>query len=92
MKVQFVCGVLALGLTSHVYADIRDQLNVQTGKAEIVIPNMQPQDVAAQIQDALSQFAIPANINYRTLPSTSPAHPDEPTAKQVYIQGAPAIE
>lgn len=73
-------------------ADIRDQLNVQTGKAELVIPDMQPQDAANKIKDALSQFAIPANLNFRTLPSDIPARPDEPVAKQTYVQGAPAID
>lgn len=93
MKLFYVTGALCLSLSCQVSAaDIRDQLNVQTGKAELVIPNMQPQDVANQIKDALSQFAIPANLNFRTLPSEIPARPDEPTAKQVYIQGAPAIE
>ena len=93
MKLFYVTGALCLSFSYQVSAaDIRDQLNVQTGKAELVIPNMQPQDVANQVKDALSQFAIPANLNFRTLPSEIPVRPDEPIAKQVYIQGAPAIE
>lgn len=93
MKLSYFGGIVCLCMSCNTYAaDIRDQLNIQTGKAELVIPNMQPQDVANQVKDALSQFAIPANLNFRTLPSEIPARPDEPTAKQIYIQGAPAIE
>ena len=73
-------------------ADVRDQINIQTGKAELVIPNMQPQDVANNIKEAISQFAIPANLNFRTQPSEIPVRPEEPISKQIYIQGAPAIE
>jgi hypothetical protein len=58
MKKAFLTGALCFSLSFHVNAaDIRDQLNVQTGKAELVIPNMQPQDVANQIKDALYQTA-----------------------------------
>lgn len=93
MKILYFSGILCLSLSCQANAaDIRDQLNIQTGKAELVIPNIQPQDAANQIKDSLSQFAIPANINFRTLPSETLSRPDEPTAKQVYIQGAPAIE
>jgi hypothetical protein len=81
---------LSVPLTSH--ADLRDQWDVQTGMAELVIPGMQPQDVANQVKSALAQFAIPANLNFRPLPSEIPARPDEPVRKQVFIQGAPVVE
>lgn len=93
MKALYFAGALCLPLSFLAHAgDIRDQLNVQTGKAELVVIGMQPQDVANQIKDALSQFAIPANLSFRPLPSEIPTRPDEPIARQVYIQGAPAIE
>lgn len=81
---------LSVPLTSH--ADLRDQWDVQTGTAELVIPGMQPQDVANQVKSALAQFAIPANLNFRPLPSEIPARPDEPVRKQIFIQGAPVVE
>jgi hypothetical protein len=93
MKVRvFAAAMISLLSCIASAQDLRDQLNIQTGKAELVIPEMQPQDVANQVQDALAQFSIPANLSYRTLPSEAPARPAEPTAKQVYVQGTPAIE
>lgn len=93
MKAMLLRAAIFLCLPFQAYAaDIRDQLNVQTGKAELVIPSMQPQEAATKIKDAISQWAIPANLNFRTLPAEIPARPDEPIAKQIYFQGAPAIE
>lgn len=93
MKKICWAGALFLSLTSQVsLADMRDQISIQTGKAELVIPGLSPQEAANQIKDALTQFAIPAHLNYRTLPSVTPARPDEPVSKQVFILGAPAIE
>ena len=55
-------AALVLSVTNAaVAADIRDQFNVQTSKAELVVPNARAQDVAAQVKDALSQFAIPSS-------------------------------
>lgn len=73
-------------------ADIRDQLNVQTGKAELFVTGLAPQEVASKTKDALTQWSIPANLNFRALPSPTPAIPDTPTVKEVYIQGAPVAE
>lgn len=63
--------------------DIRDQWDIKIGKAELVFPNAQPQDVANGIKDALSQFAIPADLSYRAMPSTPPARPGAPQLKRV---------
>jgi hypothetical protein len=94
MKSYLIAGMaacfLSVPLTGH--ADLRDQWDIQTGTAELVIPGMQPQDVANQVKSALAQFAIPAHLNFRPLPSEIPARPDEPVRKQVFIQGAPAVE
>lgn len=87
-----IAGALLMTSVAAGAADLRDQMNVQTGKAELVIQDIQPQDAASRIKDALSQFAIPANLSFRPLPSVVPARPDEPLAKQVYVQGSPAIE
>lgn len=86
-------ALLACVFGAHVQAqDIRDQMNIQTGKAELVIADMEPGAVANQIKEAISQFAIPVSLNYRSQPSEVPARPDEPVPKQVFIQGAAAIE
>lgn len=64
-------------------ADIRDQWDIQISKAELVFPGTPPQDAANGIKDALSQFAIPANLSYRAMPSTPPAHPGAPRLRQM---------
>ena len=64
-------------------ADIRDQWDIQISKAELVFPGSPPQDAANGIKEALSQFAIPANLSYRAMPSTPPARPGTPRLKQV---------
>ena len=56
-----MAGLLISVVHGAVAADIRDQFNVQTSKAELVVPNARAQDVAAQVKDALSQFAIPSS-------------------------------
>ncbi|MGK5068845.1 hypothetical protein [Janthinobacterium sp. RT4P48] len=88
--------VMASLLTSVVHvavaADIRDQFNVQTSKAELVVPNARAQDVAAQVKDALSQFAIPSSYNVHSLPAALPAHPLEPTLQDFLVQGQPVSE
>lgn len=63
--------------------DIRDQWDIKIGKAELVFPNAQPQDVANGIKDALSQFAIPADLSYRAMPSTPPVRPGAPQLKRL---------
>ncbi|WP_312756524.1 hypothetical protein [Pulveribacter sp.] len=63
--------------------DIRDQWDIKISKAELVFPNAQPQDVANGIKDALSQFAIPADLSYRAMPSSLPARPGSPQLKRV---------
>lgn len=78
------CGALA--------ADIRDQMEIQTAKAELVMPGMTAQEVATKVKDGISQWAIPANANFRSMPSTIPARPDEPQAVQRYVNGNPAME
>lgn len=71
--------------------DIRDQMEVLTGKAELVIPDMSAQAATTKIKDAISQWAIPANANIRSLPSSIPARPDEPRPVQQYFRGAPVV-
>lgn len=93
MKI-FTCA-LALGLSAlsaAAFADIRDQMDIRTGKAELVIPDPNPQKIANDVKEALNEWSIPAKMNFRTLPSTIPARPDEPEAAQVIVQGTPAIE
>lgn len=72
--------------------DIRDQLNIQTGKAVLVISDVAPQQAAEQIKDAITQFAIPTSLNYRPIPSPLPARPGSPVEQQVVIQGSPATD
>lgn len=73
-------------------ADLRDQINVQTGRAELVVPGVAPQEVAKKVKQALTQFAIPANLNFRPMPSPPPARPGSPTEKQTIISGAPVTD
>jgi hypothetical protein len=92
---RIIVGVSSVVLASAftvAKADIRGQLNVQTGKAELVVPGMEPNEVATKVKEAITQFAIPSNINFRSLPSTIPARPDEPQITQRYFQGAPVVE
>ena len=63
--------------------DIRDQWNIQISKAELVFPGTAPHDAANGIKTALSQFAIPASLSYRAMPSTPPDRPGTPTLKPV---------
>lgn len=88
LTVAVLGGAIAINACAK---DIRDQTEVVTGKAELVVPGMTAQQVAAQVKDALSQWAIPANVNFRSMPSTIPARPDEPSSTQKYYNGAPAV-
>ena len=85
-------SVVLAALTLSFTASAADKLEVQTGKAELVIPEMSPQDAVKQVKDALSSWATPASANLRALPSTIPARPDEPSAVQKYVSGTPVIE
>lgn len=87
-----MAGLLISGVHGAVAADIRDQFNVQTSKAELVVPNARAQDVAAQVKDALSQFAIPTSYNVHSLPAALPARPLEPTLQDFLVQGQPVSE
>jgi len=73
-------------------ADIRDQLNIHTGKAIIVVTGVVPQQVAREVKSAISQFAVPTSLNFHTLPSPLPVRPGSPVEKQVVIQGTPATD
>ena len=93
MRLSVAGSVVFLFLSSQANAqDIRDQVNIQTGRAELVFSGLQPQNVANQVKEAVSQFAIPANLNFRSMPSEIPLRPDAPIAKQVVVRGTPAIE
>lgn len=63
--------------------DIRDQWDVRISKAELVFPNASPSEVADGIKDALSQFAIPANLSYHAMPSSPPVRPGAPELKRI---------
>lgn len=76
-------GVMAVLSLQANAKDIRDQWNIQISKAELVFPGTPPQDAASGIKDALSQFAIPANLSYRAMPSAPPARPGAPKLKQM---------
>ena len=83
-KKTLLAALVGTGLSMNALAaDIRDQWDIQISKAELVFPGTPPQDAANGIKDALSQFAIPANLSYRAMPSTPPARPGSPRLKQV---------
>ena len=93
MKRTLLLLLGSVALLSHAQAkDIRDQLNIQTGKAVLVISDVAPQQASEQIKDAISQFAIPTNLNYHPIPSPLPARPGSPVEQQVVIQGSPATD
>ncbi len=71
--------------------DIRDQWDIKISKAELVFPGVAPHDAANGIKDALSQFAIPAHLSYRAMPSAPPARPGAPRLKNV-SRAAPSPE
>ena len=72
--------------------DIRDQIKVTTGKAELVFPDTDANAVAERVRDAVSQFAITMDVNFRSLPAQLSPWPDKPNIKQVFVQGAPLVE
>lgn len=83
-KKTLLAALVGTGLGMNALAaDIRDQWDIQISKAELVFPGTPPQDAANGIKDALSQFAIPANLSYRAMPSTPPARPGAPRLKQM---------
>lgn len=84
--------LLALAAANANAQDVRDQTSMVTGKAELVFVDANPQEVASRVKDAISQFAIPSNLNFRTLPSEVSPWPDEPSKKQVFFRGAPLVE
>lgn len=63
--------------------DIRDQWDVKISKAELVFPQSQPQDVAKGVQEAISQFAIPASLSYLPTASVVSARPGAPVIKRL---------
>lgn len=81
-KQMAVAAAMAAALGAQAQ-DIRDQWDIQISKAELVFPGAQPQQVAAGVKDAISQYAIPANLSYRTLPSPAPVRPGAPVLKQM---------
>ncbi len=77
----------------HAWAqDVRDQTSLVTGKAELVFADANPQDVATRVKEAISQFAIPSNLNFRSLPSDVSPWPDQPSIKQIFFRGASLVE
>lgn len=93
MKRTFLLLLGSAALISQAQAkDIRDELNIQTGKAVLVISDVTPQQAAEQVKDAITQFAIPTSLNYHPIPAPLPVRPGSPVEKQVVIQGAPATD
>ena len=91
-KILFLLFSSAAIISQAAAKDLRDQLNIQTGKAVLVIPGVEPQLAAEQVKDAITQFAIPTSLNFHPLPPHMPAVPDSPSEKQVIISGAPATD
>ncbi len=58
--------------------DIRDQWDVRISKAELVFPHAEGHVVANKVKNALSQFAIPANVSFRPQPGPIPDRPEAP--------------
>lgn len=90
--VPAICFLTA-SLAQNAWAqDVRDQTSLVTGKAELVFADANPQDVATRVKEAISQFAIPGNLNFRSLPSDVSPWPDQPSIKQIFFRGAPLVE
>lgn len=87
----FLLGFAAFLSQSHA-KDLRDQLNIQTGRAVLYVRGVTPQQAAEQVKDAVTQFAIPTSLNFHTVPAPLPARPGTPVEKQVIINGAPATD
>lgn len=93
MKIKTLFLIGSAALLSQVHAkDLRDELNIQTGKAVLVVAGVAPQQAAEQIKEAITQFAIPTSLNYHPIPSPLPVRPGSPVEQQVIIQGAPATD
>lgn len=82
-KKLLTAGVIAALSMQAGAKDIRDQWDIKISKAELVFPGTAPHDAANGIKDALSQFAVPAHLSYRAMPSSPPARPGAPKLKQV---------
>jgi len=93
MRIALVMSMATLMTTAQAaMADVTDQMNIQTGRAVLVVPGIAPQQVAEQVKDALTQFAIPASLNFRPFPSPLPSRPSASKEKSVVISGTPATD
>jgi ankyrin repeat protein len=90
-KSVMVASMAAMVAAAVQAKDIRDQWNIQISKAELVIADVAPHEAANAIRDAISQFAIPADLSFRAMPSAPPARPGTPQLKQV-AQNVPSPE
>lgn len=70
--------------------NLTDQTDLTTGLAEIILPNIAPNDAGEGIRKAISQFAIPATLSYRPIANTTPARPGQPSTMQVEVLGTSA--
>jgi hypothetical protein len=70
--------------------NLTDQTDLTTGLAEIILPNITPNDAGEGIRKAISQFAIPATLSYRPIANSTPARPGQPSTVQVEVLGTPA--
>ncbi len=82
-KLLAMAGLAICFTAPAVAQDIRDQWDIKISKAELVFPGVAPHDAANGIKDALSQFAIPAHLSYRAMPSSPPARPGTPRLKNL---------
>ncbi len=71
---------------------MRDQSSLVTGKAELVFADANSQEVVTRVKDAISQFAIPSDLNFRSLPSEVSPWPEQPSTKQINFSGSPLVQ
>jgi len=73
-------------------AQTLNQLDARTGVAELVIASSDSRGVAEKVKKSLDSWGTPVTISYRSASSEIPVSPDEPTKKQVHLNGSPLIE
>jgi hypothetical protein len=93
MKKQLIAAFALAAVIPQLHAaDLRDQMSIKVGKAVLVMPAGEPAHVAEQVKDALTQFSIPTNLSFQTIPNPLPKRPGSPVAKSVVIQGTPTTD
>jgi hypothetical protein len=93
MKKQIIAAFALAAVIPQLHAaDLRDQMSIKVGKAVLVMPAGEPAHVAEQVKEALTQFSIPTNLSFQSIPNPLPKRPGSPVAKSVVIQGTPATD